>query len=135
MSDVHNAFFIVISEYVYHYHDTIMMSWCALYLLSGMTIYEITMYVDHNGTFYQACSIEDRPYQVTKGHIEGDTLVYQGLRTIEEGDHFEYLSDIPDDMYEDANTFYLIDRTSENTLTLKTSNGVGTKYDFIRVDE
>lgn len=54
---------------------------------------------------------------------------------IEEGDKFEYLSDIPDDMYEEDNTFYKIDRTSKNTLTLKTSDGEGTRLDFIRVDK
>ncbi len=101
---------------------------------SGLS-YEITMYVDHNGTFYQAFSIDDRPYNVAKGFIEGDTLVYKGSRMIEEGDKFEYLSDIPDDMYEEDNTFYKIERTSKNTLTLKTSDGEGTRLDFIRVDK
>lgn len=93
------------------------------------------MFVDNHGTFYQAFSIDGKPYQATKGRIEKNTLIYQGLRTIEEGDHFEYLSDIPDDMYEETNTFYLIDRTSTNTLTLKTSDGAGTRYDFIRIED
>lgn len=39
------------------------------------------------------------------------------------------------DMYEETNTFYLIDRTSTNTLTLKTSDGAGTRYDFIRIED
>ncbi|MBO4457943.1 MAG: hypothetical protein J5802_09500 [Butyrivibrio sp.] len=92
---------------------------------------EITMYVDGKATFYMAFSAKDEIYQACKGYIEEDTLIYKGKYTIQEGDHFDYLSDIPDEEYEEINSFYSIDRVSKNSIIIKNKNE---EYDFIRVD-
>ena len=90
---------------------------------------EITLYVDRKGFFYESLSENRKIYQVYKGHIEENTIIYQGMYNIQRDDHYDYLSDIPDEIYEEINYFYLIDRTSSNTLTINHAN-----EKFIRVD-
>ena len=102
---------------------------------STSSTYETTLFIDHNGTFYMADSADGRLYNVSKGHIENDILVFSGVRSIQETDHYEYLSDIPEELYTEVNYFYVINRTSENTFTLRTSTDQGTKFVFIRVSE
>ena len=93
---------------------------------------DITMYVDRKGTFYIAFSAENDIYQVAKGYIEENTMIYRGKYNFEKSDHFDYLSEIPDEKYEEENVIYLIDRISSNSIIVK--NDVE-KYDFIRVDK
>ncbi len=110
--------------------------------------YEITIFVDHNGTFYEALdpitpdtssygiTITDiLPFIVYKGYIEKDSLVYKGVKIIENGDHYEYLSDIPDDQYEAASYYYTIIRNSKTTLMLEIPGDSSAKYTFVKTDE
>ena len=110
--------------------------------------YEISIFVDHNGTFYEALEPitpdtsaygftinNDLPYMVFKGYIEKDSLVYKGVKVIGEDDHFEYLSDIPDDQYEAVSYFYTINRVSKSTLMLEIPGDSKTQYTFVRINE
>ena len=109
--------------------------------------YEITIFVDHNGTFYEALEpitpdassygitvTNNLPFLVYKGYIEKSSLVYKGVKAIDGDDHYEYLSDIPNDQYDAVNYFYTIIRNSENTLMIEIPGDSRTKYTFVKTD-
>ncbi len=115
-------------------NSTQLNSYEGTWKCSNNIVYDITIFVDHNGTFYESFALDDRPYIVYKGYIEKDTLVYKGARMIEENDHFEYLSDIPDEMYEEANYFYKITRNSKSTLLIEIPGDTKTQYTFVKTE-
>lgn len=109
-------------------------------------LYEITIFVDHNGTFYEALEpidmssydinlTKDLPYIVYKGYIENDALVYKGSKILVSDDNYEYLSDIPDEQYEPVSYFYSIVRNGKTTLMIEIPEDSKTKYTFVKVDE
>lgn len=111
-------------------------------------LYEITIFVDHNNNFYEAMFPTetntsesgitlniDLPKIVYKGYIENNTIVYTGERILQSGDSFEYLSDIPDELYSEASYYYTINRNSKSTLMLEIPNDSSTKYTFVKIND
>lgn len=122
-----------------------MNSYEGTWKCSSNPLYEITIFVDYRGTFYEAVFpvqsettvsgitiTNNMPKLVYKGYIEKNALVYTGVKTIKNGDSFEYLSDIPEDQYEKASYYYTITRNSKNTMMLEIPGDTKTKYTFVK---
>ncbi len=125
-----------------------MNSYEGTWKCTSNSLYDVTIFVDSHGNFYEAMFpvetstestnitvINELPKIVYKGYIEENTLIYTGTRVLESGENYEYLSDIPDSLYETASYYYTITRNSESTLMLEIPNEPGNTYSFVRIEE
>lgn len=96
------------------------------------TDYYIELFIDNNGNFYEAYISDNEIRQIQKGYIDENTMIFTGRRIIDGTEEYEYLSDVPNEMYEKVGFFYIINRTSSNTFNLVHANGTVTSYNFIR---